>query len=215
MTSKVIIETQYLPTIAFYAYYLNIGRLAIEQHENYQKGGYRNRTTILSSQGPLTLSVPLKKGKNKQLSVREVRIDYTSDWIKLHLSTLQSCYGKSAFIEHYIQQLAKIYQSKPEFLFDLNLRLISTINKWLNLTNEIELTDAFYMLYNDGIMDRRNFISPKLQFKGILNSDFTFTPYEQVFSENMPFQPNLSILDLLFCQGPEAVLYLKRIYNIR
>lgn len=213
MISKVIIETQYLPTIAFYGYYFNFETLILEQNENYQKGGFRNRASILSSQGPLTLSVPLQKGKNNQLPIRKVQIDYTTDWIKLHLATLQTCYGKSAFAEHYFPQLEAIYKRKPLFLFELNLQFITLINKWLNITHEIEFTDMYRPFYENEAIDKRNFISPKSKNIKNLNQDFTFAPYEQVFSENRIFYPNLSILDLLFTQGPEAAVYLRMIYK--
>ncbi len=209
--SKVVIETQYLPTIAFYSFMINSDYFLIEAHENYQKGSFRNKAQILSSQGPLTLSVPLMKGKNNQLNIKKVKIDNQTHWQLNHLRALKSCYGKSAFFEFYFDDIEAIYKQSFDFLFEVNTAFIITINKLLSIPPP-NFTDQYQKEYRPEC-DKRGFVSPKAKHQQRLHGQFTFSIYDQVFCEQQAFVSNLSILDLLFCMGPESVIYLKSIYN--
>lgn len=211
--AKIIIETQYLPTIAFYSFAINETTLLIDQHEHYQKGGYRNRAEILSAQGKLTLSIPLQSGKNNQTPIREVIIDHSVNWNKNHLQTIKSCYGKAPFFEFYFPDIELILNRKHQFLFDLNHEIIEKLNKWLGVEDKVNFSDHFYSETTQGIQIMRNLISPKTRLRYQLDPFFNFLNYEQVFSEVTVFEPNLSILDLLMCKGPESRIYLSEIWK--
>lgn len=208
--SKVRIETQYFPTIAFYSLMVNADAFTLEQDENYQKGSYRNKTQIFSSQGPLFLSIPLTSGKNNQLNIKEVTIDYTSDWRRNHLRGINACYGKSPYFEYYISDIKKILHGKENYLFDLNFKIISKLNELLGINSKISFSENYQL---DKDLNYRGLISSKKSKMTNLNSSFDFKYYEQVFTAEHGFHPNLSILDLLFCQGPESIIYLKSILN--
>lgn len=209
--SKIVIETQYLPSIAFFSFMKHSAEVIIEGQETYQKGSYRNRCDILSSQGRLLLSIPLQSGKHNQLPIREVKIDYTTAWVVNHLRAIKSCYGKSPYIAYYFDHFEQILNQKNKFLFDLNFRLIESIAKALQLETIISISDQYISDYSKKEIDRRGFISPKKKLNINLDKEFKFSPYDQVFSDEISFEPNLSILDLLFCKGPEAILYLNEI----
>ena len=201
-----------MPTIAFYSYLINAEALHIENDENYQKGSYRNKCCILSSQGKLILSVPLKGGKHNNTNIRDVEIDYSEPWVLNHLRAIKSCYGKSPYFEFYFEDIKGILEKNFHLLVDLNSNLIEHFSHLLGIGKEILFTDAYLKRYENPWVDKRNLISPKHKYFDRLNTDFRFTNYDQVFSDEVAFEPNLSILDLLFCRGPEAILYLKDIY---
>ena len=211
--TKVTIEIQYLPSIALYSLMVNHDSFFIEQFENYQKGSYRNKAHIMSAQGPLALSIPLVAGKNNQRSIRAVEIDNKMNWRLNHMRGIHSCYGKSPYYEYYIEQLETLINSKEKMLFDYNFQLIIGLNKLLNIEQKVHLTQSYISQIQPPNLDRRAFISPKTSKQTQLNAAFDFKYYDQVFIEEQGFAPNLSILDLLFCQGPEAIIYLKSIYK--
>jgi WbqC-like protein family len=198
-----LIETQYLPPIAAIAQMAQNQSITIEANEHYQKGGYRNRCHIATSNGVLALSVPLQKGKHQQTPIREVRIAHDTRWQAQHWQSIRSAYGKSPFWEYYADRFSPIYEKKNDYLLDWNLRLLEEIIRAFKLKCDIQLTDAYKQQYHSPIVDARNSISPKTTALGA-----TLKPYSQVFSEKFAFFPNLSGIDLLFCTGNYAKEYL-------
>lgn len=191
-----IIETQYLPPVDTFICAHKYNGLMVEAYENYQKKGYRNRCHILGGQGVVRLSVPLESGKNQQMPIQDVRISYETDWVKHHIQSIRSAYGSSPFFIFYADDIFDILESREKSLFILNKKLLNYLCPILGLNME-ETTS-----YERGIEnDFRSKIKPNRPF--IENND-----YEQVFSNQLPFVPNLSILDVLFCLGPESMHYL-------
>ena len=209
--SKVLIESQYIPTIGFFSLLYNSDKFVIDIHEHYHKGSYRNRCEILSSQGSTSLSVPLKSGKNNQKRITEVLINNEEKWALNHLRSIEACYGKSPYFDYYFHLCRTILQQSHNKLFDLNKIFISTFAEILGVEEKIEYSSEYLAHPQENIDIKRDFISPKKKNQAQLDTLFDFKPYDQVFSEEQQFAPNLSILDLIFCQGPEAVLYLAKI----
>lgn len=207
---KILIETQYLPTIAFYSLLYKSDILLIDKHENYHKGSFRNRCEILSSQGRVSLSVPLQSGKNNQLPITEVKINNDENWMLNHLRSIESCYGKAPYFEYYFHIFEETLAYEHASLFDLNLVFIRSFAKIFNLDHKLAFTEHFVKGTDAEIDVKREYISPKVKLRGQILENFTLKPYDQVFSDELDFESNLSILDLVFCLGPEAVLYLKR-----
>jgi hypothetical protein len=164
-----------------------VATVTIDTAENYQKKSARNRYSILSANGPITLSVPLKKGKANQLNIKDVLIAYDEDWVSNHLSSIRSAYGKSAYFEHYYGPLEQILNRKPTTLHELNLALLKFVLKALRWEKPIMESEYFL----------KSFTTPEIN-----------KPYPQVFEEKYGFVSDLSILDLLFNMGPEAGYYL-------
>ncbi len=205
MKKILCIETAYLPPIQYLCKWVDRDEVYLEAAEHYQKGSYRNRCYLAGSHGPLCLSIPLKKGKNQGQSIREVQIDNSTSWNKHHWRSIQTCYGKAPFFDHYAATLQPLYHSPPRFLFDWNLRLLYWLKEQFALQTEIKWTDSYRKQLPTGWLDLRNSISPKAH-RNKSDPDFHPQPYPQLFSDKLGFLPNLSTLDLLFCLGPESDL---------
>ncbi len=202
-----LIENQIFPPVLTIALALKEGKLLIEACENYNKGSFRNKFSVMSSGGTTTLSIPLDKGKNNSKPIKEVTISYAENWQQNHLRTIQTNYGKSPFFEDYFPEIERIYSVDFEYLFDLNLKALDLISQLLSLNLLIKTTNEYqndYSLNHSGIRDYRNIIAPKMDTKS-----YDFKTYPQVFEDRHGFIPNLSILDLLFCMGPESLIILK------
>lgn len=202
-----LIENQIFPPVLTIALALKEGKLLIEACENYNKGSFRNKFSVMSSGGTTTLSVPLDKGKNNSKPIKEVTISYAENWQQNHMRTIQTNYGKSPFFEDYFPEIERIYSVDFEYLFDLNQKALDLISQLLSLNLPIETTTEYksdYSFNQSGIRDYRNIITPKLDTK-----NYNFKTYPQVFQDRHGFIPNLSILDLLFCMGPESIIILK------
>ena len=200
----ILIETQYLAPVAFFAFLSDGQILHLEAHEHYQKGSYRNRCHILGANGLLRLSIPLKGGRNHAIPVKEIEISYAEPWHKRHLHSIRSAYGTAPYFDHYYEGFSNILRTGYNFLFELNLKLMEHCLHLLNLDVQIYKTTE-YQSNPDQILDLRNCLSPKAKHP----EKNAFPSYYQVFREKTHFIPNLSIVDLLFNIGPEASLYIK------
>jgi len=194
-------EIQYNPSIAYFQQVLRAESILIEQHEHYIKQSYRNRCRILTSHGPQDLTIPVKKG-NRKTKITELEIDYSQNWINVHWRSIRSAYGSAPFFAYYSDYLQQIYERKNPYLFELNLALLRFFMKCLNIKKPILLTESYIPAYAGAVADFRNKIHPKLN-SAILD----IKQYNQVFGKQ--FVPDLSIIDVLFLQGPEAVFYLQ------
>lgn len=209
---SILLELQYLPCVQYFSKWLKYPSVLIEQHENYIKGSYRNRCHIAGVNGMLRLSIPLLKGKNEQQSIREVRIAYHESWQTQHWNSIASAYGNAPYYEHYVDEIAPFYKKKYEYLFDLNRDLLQCLLALIGLSTELTFTSSFKKNSGNDIFDFRNGIFPK-KHRQKEDSGFRPVSYAQVFTEKNGFLPNLSILDLLFCTGPQALLILENSVN--
>jgi hypothetical protein len=200
----------YFPPISLLAGWAGRETVFLEAHEHYQKGSYRNRCHLAGPNGLLRLSVPLEKGKHQQTPIREVGIAYRQPWHRQHWQSIRTAYGNAPFWEYYAPDFESILTDPPELLWDLNLALLQAILRALQWNPRLELTEQYTPLLPSLSSplphpDQR----PLAQVKS--DPPFHFPSYPQVFTEKHGFLPNLSILDLLFCQGPAAALYLAQL----
>ncbi len=179
----------------------------IESMETYPKQTWRNRCTILTSQGLLNLSIPTKKPNGNHTLVRDVEIDNNSRWYQAHWRALTAAYNASPFFMYYQDELAPFYNGNYNKLLDFNTELTTFLNKLLEIDVSLQPTQTFSIPQSED--DLRYRLSPK---KPPLN--FDFPSYTQVFSETQAFQPNLSILDVLFNLGPDSGSYLRSLGKI-
>lgn len=207
-SKAILLELQYFPSIQYFTKFYLYETVIIEQHEHYVKRSYRNRCHIATSTGIQRLSIPLKKGKNEQLPIREVQISYEENWQKNHWSAIQTAYNNSPFFEHYAAFFQPFFTKQFDLLFDFNFESLKTILQILDFKQSPMLSSSFLKETSDQVLDYRNIISPKAK-KEPEDHDFKAMKYAQVFEEKNGFIPNLSILDLIFCAGPQAPYYLE------
>lgn len=195
-----LIELHYLPGIRYLQLFFQYDTVHIERHEHYQKRSYRNRCHIGSAQGAEVLSVPLIKGKHQQQPVHEVAIAYYEPWYAKHWHAIQTSYGRSAFFEHYAEEIHTLLYSKPKTLYGLNVALLKWLLKKLQAPGILVETTDFETAPTGLLKDLRNTIT--------LSKDDILPGYPQAFMDRIGFLSNLSALDLLMHLGPESYHYL-------
>ncbi|TAE09606.1 MAG: hypothetical protein EAZ95_15875 [Bacteroidetes bacterium] len=201
---QILHSLHYFPCVAYFCAWARSERVLIDVGEHYAKQSYRNRTRILTSQGALDLIIPVKKTEPKQ-ATQTIEIDYSQKWIDLHLRSIKTAYGKAPFFAYYFEEFEAIYQTKIPLLADFNLQLLTVCRKILQLPQAPEICLAYVQdTENQAITDYRNTIHPKLPIPNMLEN--SLKPYTQVFGKS--FAPNMSIIDLIFCEGIYAKKYL-------
>ncbi|WP_338877222.1 WbqC family protein [Spirosoma sp. SC4-14] len=178
-------------------------RVRLEAHEHYQKQSYRNRCYVLTANKVDSLAVPVLQGTH-HLPVRDIRVDNEQLWQIRHWRCLQAAYGKAPFFEYYAPDFERIYQKPWTFLFDLNYELLTICLKWLGVSCSLNLTNCYEKIPRSDLFDARSRINPKNRSETYIF--YKPLPYAQNFG--FDFVPNLSIIDLLFCQGPMAKQFL-------
>ena len=178
--------TEYFPSILTLRQMMQMDYVLIEYDESYQKNSLRNRCYLAGSQGVHLLSIPLIKGKHQQQPIYQVRIAYDEHWPVKHLRFIETNYCKAPYYSHYIDEVRGILMSRPEFLVDLNWEIL----RFLSRTFQWNPNWACSLQHGVSINNH----SPSLP---------VLKPYPQVFEDRLGFLPNLSILDLLFCIGPQ------------
>jgi hypothetical protein len=202
MQSSAIFPLFYLPPVSYFtALKANDFNFSIEKHEHFVKQTYRNRTSIASPDGILDLMVPVVKGSKFKTPIKDVKISYDAKWQRLHWLSIQTCYRSSAYFEFYEDGLAPFYHQKFDFLFDFNVELFTWILKQLKQNQPLVYTTEYEQEIPKELDFRASFNKNEIHSVNAKN-------YFQVFSDRNEFIPNLSIVDLLFNQGPQAKLYL-------
>ncbi|MBP5397913.1 MAG: WbqC family protein [Bacteroidales bacterium] len=214
---SLLLSTAYLPPLDYFAAIakdaslegeIAPARLVLEACENYRKQSWRNRCTILSASGRENLLVPIRH-TSPHIPIREVEVDYSTPWVHLHENALSTAYGSSAFFEHYRDGLFDILESREVLLYDLNRRLLDYLLEKLHLPAVVE-DSADYRPETDvlseaaeeaaSMLDLRTRLSPK---KAPLYA--VGEPYYQIFSSKFGFTEGLSVVDLLFNEGPDSL----------
>ena len=201
-----------MPTLLHPTYFPSIATMAVvvqyevcwEVWDNYQKQTYRNRCYICTDQGRLMLNIPIKHvgGAQGRQLYREVKLDNSYPWQRLHWKTLQTAYRTSPFFEFFEEDLSPLYSEKHTYLLDFNLATIEIMCNCLDIDFPRNKTEEYEMEPGE-LNDGRFLVNAKKQLK--LHS----SPYIQVFNDRHGFVDNLSILDLLFNVGPSSTTYLK------
>ena len=212
---KAILATTYFGPVQWYQKLNRFDGVLVEQHEHFLKQTYRNRCIIATTQGVQALTVPVEAPVGEGLalsktSIKDVRISNHGKWRTEHWNALQSAYGESPFFEFYEDDIRPFFEDRWEFLLDFNMAITEKMCELLDIHPHIELTSSYQNSLpcgegRGGALDFRTIIHPKHPQP---DPDFNPKPYYQVYQERFGFQPNLSVLDLLFNMGNEAVLYL-------
>lgn len=192
-------STAYLPPLAWFRQALRQNTIYLEKFESWQKQSYRNRCYIYGPHGPQMLNIPILHNDKKNF-IGTLEISYHENWQHTHWQAIKTAYGSSPFFEILGPELEEFYQQSFDRLFDWNLALIRLMMNWLQAEVPIIPTSQWEAEVEN---DLREAFHPKRQTREI------FTPYPQVFAQSQGFEANLSIIDLLFNEGPAAYDYLK------
>ena len=189
------------PNIAWWSYFTDPSNtILFDQYEHFEKMSFRNRYMIAGANGVITLSIPLADGREQRKPMKDVLICNKTRWQTQHWRTLVSVYNRSPYFEHYQKELEQLFSQPFEKLFDFNLASILLMQKLLNAKNNIVFNDVYQKAYPETYTDiRQRFRSSQYNQQPDI-----FPEYYQVFADRIGFAPNLSILDLLFSEGPRA-----------
>ena len=198
-----LFTTAYFPSISYMARFLKEDAPVIEVWETYHKQTYRNRCRVMTANGVESLSVPVVKVNGNHTMTKDMAISPIEPWQHIHSRCLESAYKASPYFDHYYDYLRPLFEGHFDRLVDLNDTALKAVLKMLKVNKEIVHTTDYV---RDAENDLREAFSPKKQVDASL-----FPTYYQVFSEKYPFVPDLSFLDLVFNEGPEATTYLKQL----
>ena len=183
-----LLPTAYLAPVSYYVALAAADTVVIDQHEHYVKQTWRNRCRIAMPDGPQDLVLPVQAASS-HVPIRDIRLSDHGNWRHHHWSALRTAYGKSPFFEYYADDFAPFYlERRYDFLLDFNEALHRLVSELIDLDVPVGRSDRY------------------------LGADFPTRPsgpYYQVFAQKLGFLPDLSIADLLFNMGPEALLVLK------
>ena len=184
-----VFPSAYFPSIGYLKAYFSHEERSIEIYESFPKQTYRNRCDIATSAGKLRLSIPLKKPEGSKTKTKDVLLDGSAAWQKEHWRSIRTAYASAPYFEQYDKEVHQLIHTDSKYLMDLNSGILEFIHGVIDLPFERQET----AIYNaDGIIDLRHETFDSIE-----------TPaYLQVFSEENGFIPNLSMLDLLFNEGP-------------
>lgn len=195
-----IFPTAYLPSIEYISLFSKTENASIEIFETYQKQSCRTRCNVMTANGVQTLTVPVIKTNGNHTLTKDIEISYKESWQQVHLRCLESAYRKSAYFDYYFPYLEKIYKQKFNTLIELNEYSMKAILKLLKVKKEISYTSDFEKITDEN--DYRIALS-----KNEVNKE-GMPEYYQVFSDRHGFISNLSIVDLLFNEGPNSAMLL-------
>jgi hypothetical protein len=204
--SNILVNTAYFPPVQYFSEIKGCSEILVEQYESYGKQSYRNRCDIMTANGVMTLSVPVVKGASLKMLTKDVLVDYSTNWQKLHFKGIESAYKNSPYYDYYMDNFMPFFERKEKYLLDLNTKILRELMENIGLRRPLSFTEDYYPA-PENHEDLRNVIHPKPSRRRA-ERPFTPKPYHQTFAERFPFTPNLSIIDLLFNMGPETDGYL-------
>ena len=191
-----ILPTTYLPNIEYVARLIAAGDdYIIDCGEHYIKRSVRNRTTIMTANGVLDLTVPVVNANRPRTPMHKMKIDYSKPWQHQHWVAICSAYRSSAYFDYFAERLEPFYTNHHSSLVEFNLAILRTLLDFMGYKAPLRTTTE-YVTAAEGDIDMR----PK-QFQ----SDFSTPHYFQLFSDRHPFAENISILDLLMSEGNSAM----------
>ena len=195
-----LFSTAYFPCISYMARFLAESEPVVEIWETYHKQTYRNRCRVMTANGVESLSVPVVKVNGNHTMTKDIIISPVEPWQHIHSRCLESAYKAAPYFDHYYDYLRPIFEGHFKRLIDLNDTALQAVLKMLKVNKETVHTTDYV---RDCENDLREVFSPKKPIDSRL-----FPTYYQVFSEKFPFAADLSVLDLIFNEGPEALAYL-------
>ena len=185
-----VFPTAYFPSIYYLKEFFACSNPLIEIQENFPKQTIRNRCEVLTSNGILTLSIPVLHNSGGKQLTKDVRIDYSKNWQIDHWRAIQSAYASAPYFEDYFEEIKSLINYRSSFLLEKNEQIIGFIESILEIKSNYSYTNKF----ENKIVSQKNLF--------LEQNKIDIKPYQQVFGYDKLFVPNMSILDLIFNEGP-------------
>ena len=202
MEQHILIYPSYFPSIATMVAMAKADKITLETQDNYQKQTYRNRAHIAHSNGKLLLNIPIRHSKNiRHQKTKDVAPENNFSWLSEHWKSIQVAYRTSPYFEFYEDDLTPLFKNPVLKLQDFNIQILNTIAELIALETPITTSSVFQK--NTQLQDMRHLVNCKKE------PSYNFDTYHQVFEGNHGHIENLSILDLLFNEGPNTLNYLQ------
>ncbi|HNY63718.1 MAG TPA: WbqC family protein [Bacteroidales bacterium] len=199
MLHVILTSIAYMPPVEFFVNLKGASAIWVEQHENYQKQTYRNRAQIYSPNGVQNLIIPVQRSIHTK--IKDTLIDNRTPWQRNHWRSITAAYNNSPYFLYYKDAIEPFFTESWDSLFQFNFQLLQTFIKILNIDTPLYLTESYEPHPVDQLDLREDW---QLNCKKDSQTTFQNTPYNQVFIDKFGFIPNLSILDLICCEGPYA-----------
>ncbi|MDR3681107.1 MAG: WbqC family protein [Flavipsychrobacter sp.] len=190
------------PNLNWWAQVAQATEVCFDRAEHFEKMTLRNRYHVAGANGVIQLSIPLVHGRNQRTAMRDVQISHSEKWQQNHWRTITSVYRRAPYFEHYEHSLQDIYKQQYHSLVEFNLGTIEWLKAQIGFTFQVIVADTFIKDYGKEYIDVRNIRSDK-------TLDPHFPTYYQLFADRNGFAPNLSLLDLLFSEGPYTGIWIK------
>lgn len=187
-----VFPTAYFGSIAYYKRAVSQGEIQWETHEHYVKQSLRNRMQIVTANGILPLSIPVIKPNGSKTCTKDIRIDHSNPWAKIHFKAIESGYASSPYFDHYASEIQALLFNKTDLLVDFNRAIHNQVISWLDLPISLSETTEYTGIDID------------FQSDEIDSSKLEIQPYTQVFQYSQPFHTEVSLLDAVLCLGPMA-----------
>ena len=198
----ILLHPTYFPSIASFVCIANAKDVIFEVCGNYQKQTYRNRMFIYGANGKLPLTIPVVYSQNNRQLYKDILISNDENWQDLHWKSIQTAYSGSPFFEFYQDDFWSLFNKKQKYLMDFNFKCLEVIYDSLQMPFEFNETKVFEKAQPD-YKDFRFLVESRKE------RELPLQPYVQVFDNKHGFIPNLSILDLICNEGPNALMYLE------
>lgn len=207
---QALLSTTYFGPVQWYQKLCRYDSVMMEQHESFMKQTFRNRCIIATTNGLQTLTVPVVR---EGTYIRDIRISDHANWRHQHWHALMSAYSESPFFEYYADDVRPFFERKWTYLYDFNMDICRKMCELLDIRSDIKPTEDYVKSANGfvrvgdagAVADFRDIITPK---HPLPDGEFVPRRYYQVYERKHGFQPNLSVLDLLFNMGPEGIFFL-------
>ncbi len=193
----IVVPTAYFGNIEYYRWLLSGDDVCVELHEHFPKQTYRNRSIIMSANGVIPLIVPLSRSRGGKCPTVDIAIDYSMPWQRNAWRAIVSAYRNAPYFDHFEEDIKRFFDVRYSSLVELNSDILETTLKLIGVEKDVRYSKEYISpnMLIDGDVDVRDSFTPKKV------SDAVFKPYYQVFGDRLPFAANISILDLLFCEG--------------
>ena len=202
---KLLLHPLYFGPVSQFVVMLNANKVVFENEDNYQKQTYRNRMYLYGANGKLLLNIPIKHTGNKSghQKYRDIRIENDFPWQKQHWKSIETVYRTSPFFEFYEDDFYPLYHQKFDFLMDFNYHS-------LELALESLQTELSFKKTSEYFREPKELTDGRFLAEAKNNEPQQLEPYSQVFQDKFGYLNDLSIVDLIFNEGPNALNYLQR-----